>query len=182
MREIEEAAMPTVSQLMLGRPQIIDTFSQRLLSAFLCLVSMRMEFGGQMRAIPKQDHDLLRTIREPATSWWIAIARYVDKDPHEYWFNYHGMRLARSSDPVSFDAVHCNTQVTTIVAGKMCAHMFSSTHLQGFRGYEGAHLTQIWPPRQLDIDAQLLPHIDNFTLPWVHEAIARDGVPLPSPS
>jgi hypothetical protein len=182
MREIEEAAKPIVSQLMVGRAVVIDTFSQRLLSAFLCLVSMRVEFGGHMRAIPKEDHDRLRTIREPSTSWWIAISHYKDQDPHEYWFNYHGMRRARLSDPVLIDPVHCNTQVTTLVAGKMCAHMFSSTNWEGFCGYEGFHLTQVWPPRQLDIDARFMPHIDNVNLAWVHEAVARDGMPPPKQS
>ena len=143
MREIEEAAQPIVSQLMLGRATIIDVLSQRLLAAFLCLVSMRIEFGGQMRAIPREDHDRLRTAREPGPSCWVAISHYFDEEPHEYWYGYLGMRRARLSDPPPVGCENCNTQVTTVLAGKMCAHMFNSTVWDDFRGYEGVHLTQI---------------------------------------
>jgi len=69
----------------------------------------------------------------------------------------------------------CNTQVTTIVAGQLCAHIFSSSVWGNFKGYQGAPLTQIWPPHQLPIDTRFIRSIDNAGLPWLHEAVAREG-------
>ena len=52
--------------LLLGRPCLLDTIRQRLLASFLCLVSMRVEFGSRgMRTIPAADRQWLMTRGEP---------------------------------------------------------------------------------------------------------------------
>lgn len=178
MREIEEAAKPTVADLMLGRNIILSTMNQRFLAAFLCLVSMRIELSSNMRAIPASDLEFLKLRREPPINWWICIAHYQEtKDPHDYWLAYLGMRRAGLTEPNLIGPEHCNTQVTTIVAGKMCAHIFSSSVWNNFRGYEGAQMAQIWPANQFLIDMRGVRYIDNAGLPWLHEAVARDGQP-----
>jgi hypothetical protein len=129
-----------------------------------------------MLAIPAEDIACLRNSRNPGPDWWIAIAHYQDEEPYDYWQGIWGMKLSRLPDPRPIGPEHCNTQVTTLVAGKLCAHLFSSTVWHGFRGYEGASLAQIWPPRQFDIDTRHLTYIDNAGLPLLHEAVARDGI------
>jgi len=136
---------------------------------------MRLEGSGEMQAIPQSDRDKLRQEFEPGPSWWIAITNYRDQEPHDYWFGYGGMQIVDSSQPKAIKAENCHTQVCTVLAGKMCAHMFSSSVWNGFHGYEGAALTQIWPPANFDIDTGFMPYIDNKGLPWLHEAVARDG-------
>jgi hypothetical protein len=42
-------------------------------------------------------------------------------------------------------------------------------------------LSLIWPPRQFDIDARARPIVEEATIPWLHEAIARE-LPHVSPS
>jgi hypothetical protein len=179
MREIEEAAKPTVTRLMRGERFVLTVLDQRLLAALLCLVAIRMELSGQMRSSPPSEREHLQQHREPGPRWWIAILKYDDDEPHEFWSAHMGMYRARLDDPIHIGPEHCNTQVTTMVAGKMCAHIFFSTAWDGFRGYEGAHLTQIWPLRQLDVDTEFLHSLDNARLPVLHEAIARDATAHP---
>jgi hypothetical protein len=175
MRRIEEAARPAITKLMLGHDFILETLNQRLVASFLCLVSMRLEGSGEMRTIHQSDREKIRREFVPGSSWWIAITRYQDDDPHDYWSGYWGMQISESSQPKAVNIKDCNTQVSTILAGKMCAHMFSSTVWYGFRGYQGAALTQLWPPTRFDIATGAMPYIDNKGLPWLHEAVARDG-------
>jgi hypothetical protein len=177
MLQIEELAKPTVTKLLLGQRALLTWYEQRFLASFLCLVSCRIEASGAMRSIPPEDRDRLRVYREPGPDWWISILRYEDADPHEYWAAFLGMQRQTLDDPTPFAAENCNTQVTTLLAGKMCAHIFSSTAWKGFRGYEGASLVQLWPQRNLHIDTGYMPYIDNSGVPFLHEAVARDGQP-----
>ena len=178
MREIEEAARPLVSQLMLGRATIIDVFSQRLLAAFLCLVSMRVEFGGVMRAIPKVDHDRLKNCsRAGSVLVDCNFSRILTKSRTSIGADtlVCGARVYLTRRPSEVKtAIHKSRRSSLERCARTCSARPSG---MAFVGMKDFHLTQIWPPRQLNIDARLMPCIDNFHLPWVHEAIARDGMP-----
>jgi hypothetical protein len=168
MRHIEEAARPIVSALMLGQPLLLDTFNQRLLAVFLCLVAMRIELGGQMpRVTPDSDHRFLIQQRNPPPDWQIWIAEIGDGSNH-YWF----ARL-----PMQFGAEY-NVQVTTLAAGKLFAHLFNSPVWTDFPGYEEPKLSRIWPVGRFDINTGALPKIPKTMVPWVHETIARGGNPI----
>jgi len=70
-----------------------------------------------------------------------------------------------------------NTQVTTIVVGRLCAHIFSSTVYDDFAGYVEPPMCRIWPITGFDIDTGYLPEIDAEDATWLHEAIGRDRNP-----
>jgi hypothetical protein len=174
MRRMEEATMSIMPPLLLGHPYLLETFKQRLLASFLCLISMRVDLSSyKMRAIPSADRGLLIRYFAPPESWKIWIARYdgsllIDQ-------RYTAMQIASSPD-VPRGVEHCNSQVTTLVIGQLCAHLFSSSVWPDFPGYRGAELASIWPPQPFDIDTSDLPIITEADVPWLHETIARTSL------
>jgi hypothetical protein len=180
MREIEEAAQASVSALMLGRPELLTVIDQQILATFLCLVSMRISLTVRdSHPIPMSDFEHLIKYREPPPDWKIWIASFEGDQADDYWFGYFPMAMMSVRDRAELKALtigpeHCNTQVTTLVVGKFCAHLFSSMAGYNFDHYEGIQLATIWSPRQLYIDTGILPVIDADTIPELHEAIARD--------
>lgn len=183
MREIEETAKTSISRLMLAGPTVLETHQQRFIAAFLCLVTMRIELsvdGG--RGIPAADHEHLIHYREPPLTWRIWIMTFASEGDDDYWYGYspmaiHEHDLSKKIKKDSFRPEHCNSQVTTIVAGKLCAHTFSSTIWDEFRGYKGIEMAEVWPPSNFVMDTRFLPQIAPDNIPWLHEAISRDRDP-----
>ncbi len=91
---------------------------------------------------------------------------------------YTAIQIASSPD-VPAGMEHCNTQVSTLVVGQLCAHLFRSTVWTDFHGYEGINLSLIWPPANFDIDTRFLTVVTETTLPWLHETIARETPQVP---
>jgi hypothetical protein len=177
MRLIEEAAKLDMPALLLAEPRLLSVDSQRSLAAFLCLVAMRVEFTSRsMRAIPQADRDWLRTRSEAPTYWKVWIARYDGSVRMDERFT--AMQIA-SSPQVPVGVEYCNSQITTLVIGRLCAHLFSSTEWRDFSGYEGIDLRRIWPPNDAGIEVGFLPIIPESAVPWLHEAVARESPPLP---
>jgi hypothetical protein len=178
MREIEEATIPFMEAILLGQRYSLTQTDQRLLAALLSLVSMRVELSShEMRAIPPSDHDWIRTRFEPPPYWKIWIARYVGNVAMDE--QHMAMQISSSMDvPAGVD--HCNTQVTTLVIGQLCAHLFSSTEWPEFGGYEGIFLSRIWPLTPFDIEVSSLPPIFESEVPWLHETVARTTPPIPN--
>ncbi len=177
MRTIEEATLPFMEQLLNGTPYLLETFSQRALATFLCLVTMRLELASTMKPIPAAHRDWIRTHFEPPPGWQIWIAKYEGAPVMDERFM--AIQIASSPD-VPRGIEHCNTQVSTFVVGALCAHLYSSTVWDDFPGYEGAFISRIWPPHQFDIDTSLLPIISEPDVPWLHETIARDKPNIPA--
>lgn len=176
MSQIENDVIPTATALINGKDFLLDEQSQCKLAAFLCLISMRVEFLGTLRAIPSADRLYLKERREPPSSWMIWITRYAGDKPGEHWSRYCGMQL-ESAPAEKVGPEHCNTQVTTLVIGKLCAHLFSSTEIP-FDGYEGARLARIWPMTGLALDTRFLPDITDDAVISLHEALARESKPM----
>jgi hypothetical protein len=174
MREIEETNMSLVPPLLLGHPHLLQSFGQRLLATFLCLVSMRIEISSvTVGSIPKAERDWLKQNYEPPANWRIWIARYKGEPLMDERFA--AMQIASKTVKPSIE--HCNSQVTTLVIGQLCAHLFSSTVWPNFGGYEGIQLCSIWPPSQFGIDTSAMPVITQTMVPWLHEAIGRELSP-----
>jgi hypothetical protein len=172
MREIEEASMADMPSLLLGNPRLLSVASQKSLAAFLCLVTMRVESTSQMRTIPQSDRDLLRTQREPPSYWKIWIARHEGNARMDERFT--AMQIASSPDtPMGVE--YCNSQVTTLVIGHLCAHLFSSSEWGDFGGYHGIDLRRIWPLNESAIEVAFLPVVLENAIPWLHEAVARES-------
>lgn len=66
----------------------------------------------------------------------------------------------------------CNTQVTTMVIGKLCTHLVSSSVMPVSLGYDGVRLQRIWPPTNLNLDSRLLPPLNEVEVVHLHEALA----------
>jgi hypothetical protein len=170
MRHIEEAAIPIMQPLLAGTPCSLDTDYQRILATLLCLVSMRIERASNMKAIPPEDRNWLMTCSEPPTHWKIWIAQYQGAPIIDE--RYTAIQIASSPD-VPAGVEHCNTQVTTLVIGQLCAHLFSSTVWRDFGGYDGAELASIWPLSTSAIDMWLVEIMREVDIPWLHETAAR---------
>ena len=176
MSRIEDDAIKTATALIKDEPLSLTENAQRELAAFLCLISMRLEFLGRLRAIPATDRIYLKDHKLPPASWMVWIAKYTGEKADEHWSRYCGMQLGLTpTDKVG--AEHCNTQVTTLIIGKLCAHLFSSTEIP-FEGYEGARLTRIWPLTGLALDTRFLPDISDAAVVSLHEALARESKPM----
>jgi hypothetical protein len=177
MRHIEEAAMPIVQPLLAGVACSLDTDYQRILAAFLCLVVMRIEAGSKLKSIPAEDRYWLMNHSEPPSHWKIWIAQYYGEPLNDQ--RYTAMQIASSKD-VQASEEHCNSQVTTLTIGNLCAHLFSSTNWLDFGGYEGAELTMIWPVSTRVIDTWRIEGVTQDEIPWLHEAVARTVPHIPS--
>jgi hypothetical protein len=187
MREIEEYAKPYISALMLGDRILLDTAQQYAVATFLCLVATRIDASAKIaHPIPVSDHTHLIQNREPGPSWKIWIMRFLDGDGSDYWYNQFPMAMKAfpkeiletlSPQQLSARPEDSNTQVTTVVVGRLCAHMFSTTVYDEFSGYVEPAMAQVWPVSGLRIDTRWLPGIRVDDVHWLHEAIGRDRNP-----
>ena len=142
--------MYPVTNLMRGTPFLLDQSVNGLLASFLCLASMRLEKGGRdTKAIPDSDIGYLKANFEPPPGWKIWITQYAGNVSDQFGVfqcRFDSAYLTRR--PSAPDTI--NEQVSTFVAGRLCAHLFSSRMRHDFLGYEGILQTQIWPPASFD--------------------------------
>jgi hypothetical protein len=178
MSRIESSSMPSLTALVTAKACLLDSEDQRKLSALLCLISMRLEFISGMKTTAEADSRFLAREFEPPHHWKIWIAEFSGDDPDSHWSRYCAMQL-ESSPAAIFGADHCNTQVTTLVIGKFCAHIFCSTALPDFQGYEGIRLSQIWPATYPYVDSRLIPSVNDVAVLWLHESMARTSLDNP---
>ena len=154
MSVVEGCSRPCGARLILDVPQLMELHDQTAIASLLTLITMRLEFLGDMRAIPDQERDWLRIQREPSNHWKIWISAFGGEDGDQHWSRTYAAQLeSKPTDKVGPE--YCNVRVTTLVIGKLCAHLFYSRVID-FQGYEGIDLTQIWPRRQFDVDTSLL--------------------------
>jgi hypothetical protein len=180
MSRLEAAAIPGMTPLLLGQPAVLRTIDQRIIAALLCLITIRVEFADLATlAVPPEDRTWIKEHLLPPMSWRIWIARYDGSQSGQHWCRHHGMSIVSSPDE-SGGSYQCNTQVTTMVIGQLCAHLFSSTALPDFAGYEGVRLTQIWPPSNFDIQTRLLANLSDDAVVSLSEALVREMSPIPA--
>jgi len=172
MSRIEANSFPTIRPLILGEPCLVDIISQFALAAILALVAARIELIARgPKPIPKSEFDHLRTKLHPSANWRIWIAQHAGADLKDYLFRYTAMQI-ESQPTTHFGPEYCNTQVTTLIAGQLYAHVFFSTVWPDFPGYS---LIQIWPPTYPYIDTGLLPAMSDRDGVMLHETISRLG-------
>ena len=114
----------------------------------------------------------------PLHTWKIWVARYEEhQDPEDHWTGHLGMQIV--ADPAhNFRPHKCNTQVTTMVMGKLLAHLVSSTVYPIPAGYSDVDLTRIWPTSSFDIDSQNMTTLNRFEATDLHESLARSLKPV----
>ena len=177
MSLMEDRARGCATRLILDLPQLMDLGDQNSVASLLTLIAMRLEFLGEMRAISNQERDWLRYYREPSDDWKIWISAFGGDDGDEHWSRTYAAQL----EPERTDLVgpeYCNVRVSTLVMGKLCAHLFYSPIID-FRGYEGISLAQIWPRQNLYVDTSELSVMSGRDAPFLHEAFARESPPMP---
>jgi hypothetical protein len=178
MSTIENWAMPYAVPLILGKSIIFTVYAQRALASLLCLIAMRLEFLGIMRAVPQSERDWLRHNLWPTDHWKIWIAHYGGKRSDDHFAKYYAAQIGSApTDKVGPE--HCNAQVATLVIGQLCAHSFYSPVID-FQGYEGINLYQLWPPVPFELDTGLLTSMNDKHVLWLHEAFARESAPMPT--
>jgi hypothetical protein len=146
---------------------------QWLLSALLCLITIRLEFTDlEMQGVPVSDRRQLMTNGYPPfDTWRIWIARFGGANPEDHWSRHFGMQVVSSPNEISRPH-KCNTQVTTMVIGELCVHLISSSVMPVPRGYFGIELTPIWPPTNLYIDSRAIPFLNDAEVVYLHESLA----------
>jgi hypothetical protein len=177
MSVIEGLARSPGARLLLGEPQLLDLINQDAIANLLTLIAMRLEFLGDMRVIPDQERNRLKLNRVPSDDWKIWIAEFHGDDGDQHWSRTYAAQLdSKPADKVGPE--YCNVRVTTLVMGKLCAHLFYSPVID-FQGYDGVELTQIWPRRNAYIDTSYLPLRTSKEILFLHEAFARESRPMP---
>jgi hypothetical protein len=180
MSTIEGNAIQFATPLIQGESVHLAPRAQQILAAFLCLITMRLEFLEKSRVTKTQKRLHLKQMQQPPTNWKIWIARFVgNPDDH----NSHRCSLQLSTEgnlppPNKVGLDYCNAETTTIVLGNLCAHLFSSAE-PVMDGYEGISLTRIWPLTGHSIRSDFIPTIDGTTLIWLQESFARETPSLP---
>jgi hypothetical protein len=174
MSKIESAAKPSTTRLMHGNTLILDRIQQMLVATLLCLIAVRNEFSALgARGVSEQERMWLRTRLTPPWNWQIWVARYAGSRPNEHWCYHYPLHIA-STPTAETGPDKCNTQTTTLAVGELCAHLFSSTEILDFPGYQGIHLCKIWPPGDLLIDWRLVPAYEEPVLMSLAESLSRD--------
>lgn len=173
MSRIEQSNIAQMSELILGRPVVLTPLDQWLLAALLCLITIRLEFTDrQMQAVPVEERKyLMRNGHPPFDTWRIWLAYYQGDRPEDHWARHFGMQVVSSPNAISRPH-KCNTQVTTMVIGKLCVHLASSSVMPIPPGYEGVALSRIWPPPAGHIDTQFIEVLDDDEIVQLHESLA----------
>ena len=151
---------------------------QCTIAALLCLINMRLEFLGEFRAIPAADRPAIRETRLPPAGWCIWLAKFIGEKGDDLVSRYTGLIAGELGPPEKVGPEHCNTQATTLVIGKLCAHLFRSSFVP-FVDYDGARLTKIWPLTGFDIQSQFMPAISDRAVLSLAEALPRAANELP---
>jgi hypothetical protein len=173
MSRLEQANVARMGALIVGEPVLLTSLDQWLLSALLCLITIRLEFSDQeMQGVPVAERrQLMATGHPPFDTWRIWIARFSGPNPEDHWSRHFGFQVVSSPDKI-FRPHKCNTQVTTMVIGELCAHLVSSSAMPVPLGYSGVELTSIWPPTYFDIDSRFIPFLGDAEVVHLHESLA----------
>jgi hypothetical protein len=180
MSVIEKSAINPMRSLIHGIDVPLKMDDQRALAALLCLINMRLEFLGAFRAIPAWDREAIRKTGLPPAGWCIWLARFTGQKGEDLVSRYCGMMAGELTPPEKIGPEYCNTQTTTLVIGKLCAHLFRSTFVP-FIEYDGARLTKIWPLTGYEIQSRFMPVISDVGVLSLAEALARTANETPRP-
>ena len=111
----------------------------------------------------------------PTPNWRIWIARHAGKDLKDFRFRFTAMQVASDKSTLMRGPEHCNTHITSLIAGQLYVHVFFSTVWPEFPGYPDVSLIKLWPPSGFDIDTGLLPSFSDEAEIRLHETISRNG-------
>jgi hypothetical protein len=178
MSTIESKAKPHMVPLIQGERLVLNASGQRRIAALLILIAMRIEFlPGSARVIPQLERDWVRCNQTPTEQWSIWIGHYGGADSEGNWSQTGYAQLEpQATDNVGLQ--YCNLHVTTMVIGRLCAHLGYSS-VTKFPGYDGISLPQLWPSEYFNLDTSSLPSMSEADVLQLHEEFARGSKPMP---
>jgi hypothetical protein len=170
---IEEPAKPTTLALMRGDMSILTRSQQKTMATWLTLVAMMIELTDLTSfAIPAAHRRYLMDRKEPPPGWHVWLAKYGGARWEDHVARQVELQLSASPENEEIGAHKANTQVTTLVLGQLCAHVFSSTSIPDFSGYHGITLQTIWPARSYDVFWQFVETLSDAEVLYLSEALA----------
>jgi hypothetical protein len=151
MSSLEEHARPALEPLIKGELFFLNQNTQKTVATWIAMKTMIAEYFDPPRvAVPLIERQFLRRHRKPPTeNWRIWIGNYERRQWNAQWAHSAAgiapvTSMARPGPQIP------NTQTTTIIVGKLYAHIFSSEIQSlvsraslGKRGVE--RLARIWP-------------------------------------
>lgn len=159
MSQLENAAKPHLSKLILGDDTTIENNHQLSIAAWTVMTSIIAEFTDRPTAsIPAAHRQLLKASGRPPEGWIIWIGSYYGTEWRQR-YKHHGLTCIDTSVMSFTQAASCkpgcNTQTSTFVMGELFIHTLSSTlsdlHMLDFTGETGEALIRIWPPYRENI-------------------------------
>jgi hypothetical protein len=145
MGKLQERAKPILTPLLLGEQPTLAASDQRLIAAWITMVTMVYEFSDPATvAISQAERTTFMNTGEPPANWWIAIGNL--KNTHRQIAHTGAVMFSgKRPNPLS---EKLNTQVTTGAIGRLIFQAFSSgfttIDLTGTTTF-GLGLTRIWP-------------------------------------
>jgi hypothetical protein len=167
MGEIETAALPVMTPLILGNKASITQEDKLIIARWATLKTIIGEYDDlRYAAITASERDYFYKEKSPLPNSKIWIGYFDGTDRWRTRYRHHGIQAAHR--PLKEAVVHfdiCNTQSSTFVGGKLFIYVASSSFIKpfdfGIQGFVGLLLRQIWPPSNQVIDWPLPPMNDE---------------------
>jgi hypothetical protein len=116
MSDLQKLARPALEPLIRGDLYALDLPSQRVLSAWMTMATMVLEFSDlETVAVTQHERDAFRSSRQVLPKWYVWVGRNGGMRS----VFYHQALAVLSSTP--------NVQTTAIGMGKVILHAFSCT-------------------------------------------------------
>jgi hypothetical protein len=162
MSILQSRAKSVVVSLARGEKLVIHPEAQRLLSAWIAMSAITSEFlNSNLVAISSSDRDWVRHRTSAPENWKIWIGNYQRNNWKPYRIR-HALAVTEDETAegpgIHDDGVATpNTQMTTLVFGRLYVHAISSTIPEvikclNFPNPVSAILAPIWPPRNAVLD------------------------------
>lgn len=149
MSRLEQEAKPIIVELLKGNVIALDKTKQELLSRWIMLVNIMIEYTDvKTMAIPQEDKELIMNGKLPH-GWKIWIC-YSHSKKWDFSFRHHGAKILSQQDYENGREIpeQCNVQFTTIGIGDMYIHAIKSCedfYNPTIVNYEEKGLIQICP-------------------------------------
>jgi hypothetical protein len=178
MSRLEQTAKAVAMPLIRGKPTILNEHQQELLASWLCLMTIMVEHSHpSTAAIPADVRKWFMEHLKPHQTFRISIGCYDGTNAAQHWTRHVAMPIFLEP-PKSGDSVDANSQATTIVIGKLCAHVLSSPFIADLPRYTNIVLHQIWPVTNANITWPGLSSLTDAQVISLAEAIAAGGIQL----
>ena len=152
MSILQNEAKPILLPLVLGEPRTLFRKDQTILAAWMSMFAMVAEFRSKTErrvAVTPDQRRYLMDHRHPPAHWKIWIGHFQRAQlKGVYFHNVLPIHKVLGEEPTTADGYPLpNTQTTSMVAGKLFAHMISSAGpgIVERQRITTAPVVQLWP-------------------------------------